>query len=161
MRYYVIGADGSKYGPADADQLKLWVNQGRVHERTMLQEEGGSAQFPAGTVLGFFDKEQPLPPRAGEPAPYYRPQSAGSPLNTTNAIIKAVLVLIFCCQPFGIVALVFAIMASSSANTNREQAEGNLRTSEAWSNWAIGVGLTLGVLYLLLMVVAGAGSMSR
>ncbi|MEQ1933274.1 MAG: CD225/dispanin family protein [Fimbriimonadaceae bacterium] len=160
MRYYVIAPDGSRYGPADTDQLKYWVKEGRVLEHTMLQEEGGTTQFPAGTVLGFFDKTQTAPPpKYNEPAGYYRAPTSLPPLETTGTIVKAVLVMCFCCQPFGIVALVFAIIASSNANTNREQAIGNLKTSDTWSNWAIGLGLGIGLLYLIFMFGLGATSM--
>lgn len=154
MRYYVIVADGNRYGPADEAQLRAWVNQGRIFENTLLQEENGTAKFPAGTVLGFFDASTP-PPQSVAPT-YYRANNE-PPLETTPTIIKAVLVMCFCCQPLGIVALVFSILAATAASSNRTQAANNLKTADTIANWAIGIGLTIGFLYALFVGLAVIG----
>lgn len=41
MEYYVVGPDGSKYGPASIDVLNGWIAEGRIVPRTMLVTEAG------------------------------------------------------------------------------------------------------------------------
>jgi len=42
MEYYVIGPDGSKYGPASIDVLNGWIAEGRIVPQTMLATGAGS-----------------------------------------------------------------------------------------------------------------------
>ena len=38
--YKIIGADGKEYGPATADQIRLWMASGSVNLETRTQAEG-------------------------------------------------------------------------------------------------------------------------
>lgn len=53
MRWYVIGRDGQKYGPADLPTLQAWANENRVRPDTLLEEEGTGAQVLAQSVAGL------------------------------------------------------------------------------------------------------------
>jgi hypothetical protein len=49
--YKIIGADGKEYGPVTLDQLRAWIDQGRVNSQTRIQEAGATewktaSQFP-------------------------------------------------------------------------------------------------------------------
>jgi len=39
--YKIIGADGKEYGPVSAEQLRQWLNEGRVNKQTQVLAEGG------------------------------------------------------------------------------------------------------------------------
>lgn len=53
VRWYVIGRDGQKYGPADLPTLQMWASENRVRPDTMLEEEGTGAQVLAQSVAGL------------------------------------------------------------------------------------------------------------
>jgi hypothetical protein len=69
---------------------------------------------------------------AGQQAPRQTPSFAG---HVPNYLVWAILATIFCCQPFGIVAIVYA------AQTNGYLAAGNyeaaLRASSTARNWCL------------------------
>ena len=46
MRYFVIGANGELYGPADIATLNQWIAEGRLTPTSMLQEELGVLRHP-------------------------------------------------------------------------------------------------------------------
>ena len=74
------------------------------------------------------------------------PTSAGGarPGDVPNYLVQAILVTIFCCLPFGIVAIVFA--AQVNGKLERGDREGALRassTAKLWSWISFGVGLSL------------------
>ncbi|MCB8932409.1 MAG: DUF4339 domain-containing protein [Fimbriimonadaceae bacterium] len=52
-RYFVIGMDGTRYGPADVHVLNLWAAEGRVTPSTLLELEGDGRQVPAAQVPGL------------------------------------------------------------------------------------------------------------
>lgn len=50
MYYFVIGADGGRYGPADIDTLVKWALEGRIVASTILVDRGTEQQIPADSV---------------------------------------------------------------------------------------------------------------
>lgn len=62
MRYYVVSSDGQKFGPADLNTLKEWVQQGRIDGSTMLEEEVGSARMAAIGIAGLFPQGATIGP---------------------------------------------------------------------------------------------------
>ncbi len=50
MTFYVIGTDGSKYGPTDIPTLQQWVAEGRVVSQTLLEEVETGRQGYASSV---------------------------------------------------------------------------------------------------------------
>ncbi|MBI9041429.1 CD225/dispanin family protein [Lutibacter sp.] len=75
-----------------------------------------------------------------------------------NYLIEAILVTIFCCQPFGIVSIVYA------AQVNSRFAEGNYdgakKASKSAKNWMIAAiisGFVLAILSVLLFIFVLGG----
>ena len=87
VSYFVIGADGSKYGPADEFVLQEWVAQNRLTSTTELEDARTGERILAGYVpeLRFPNAERLAPqpaaasaahmPSQPQPAPFM-PQSA-------------------------------------------------------------------------------------
>ena len=50
MRYFVIGTDNQRYGPADVEQLTQWISQGRIDRSTLLIDAQSNQQLTAGSV---------------------------------------------------------------------------------------------------------------
>ncbi|MBR1630386.1 MAG: CD225/dispanin family protein [Paludibacteraceae bacterium] len=93
------------------------------------------------------------------------PQQGGNIPNSlppNNHLTKAILSTIFCCMPFGIVAIVKA----SQVNTFWKSgfwmaAQQSAQEANKWSNWSIGLGLAqilISAIYFGIIFAAGAGS---
>ena len=84
------------------------------------------------------------------------PPPTGAPANVPNYLIPAILSL-FCCWPLSIVAIIFA------AQVNGKVASGDIKgamdaskKAKLFSFIAIGIGLALGIIYILIFVVFGS-----
>lgn len=77
-----------------------------------------------------------------QPSWQQQPAPAVPPIDLPNAttyIVISVLVLFFCCQPLGIVSLIFSILGSvATSSHDYEKARGHLKV--AWWCNAIGIG---------------------
>jgi hypothetical protein len=56
MNYKIIGGDEKEYGPVSVEQLREWLNQGRVSPQTLIQQEGETGWRP----LSTFPELMPL-----------------------------------------------------------------------------------------------------
>lgn len=72
MRYFVIGDDGQKYGPADVGTLQAWVAEGRLLPNQQVEEEGSGIRMAAAAVNGLNFPNQG-PPQAQQASPYQQP----------------------------------------------------------------------------------------
>lgn len=68
LMYKIIGADQKEYGPVSAEQLKQWVNEGRVNAQTQARLEGESDWKPLSAYAEFADVLRSIP-APGAPAP--------------------------------------------------------------------------------------------
>jgi hypothetical protein len=121
----------------------------------------GPGYWKASDGNWYPPESRPLyPPQAAQPqrAPQAGyPPAYGAPA-IDNFLVPAI-ISIFCCTPFGIVAIIQA----SSVNTKlaagdiagAQQAAKNART---WTFVAFGVGAAVAVVYILLMVIAAGSS---
>ena len=67
-----------------------------------------------------------------------------------NYLVESILITIFCCQPFGIVGIVFSSQVNSKYAIG--DYEGALRASKEakkWTTWGFVTGLVLAVLFIL------------
>ncbi len=77
------------------------------------------------------------------------------PQTIPNYLVQAILVTIFCCLPFGIVAIVYASQVNSAlAAGNYQEATEASNKARTWSLVALIVGLA-GVLLTILFSVLG------
>ena len=120
--YKIVGADQQEYGPVTADELRVWISEGRADAQTRTRIEGGAEWKPLGEFPEFArDLPPPLPPPPpafGSAAPAGPPARAVSPLAIVG-LVFAVLGL-FCCgvgPVFATVGLICSCIALS-----REQA---------------------------------------
>ena len=84
------------------------------------------------------------------------PPPTAAPANIPNYLIPAILSL-FCCWPLSIVAIIFA------AQVNGKVASGDIqgaidasKKAKLFSFIAIGIGLAVGIVYILMFVVFGS-----
>lgn len=77
--YKIIGADKKEYGPVSADQLREWIQQGRVSGQTLAQAEGQTDWRPVDAFPEFADalatrSPAPLSPFAAASGPGMGPE---------------------------------------------------------------------------------------
>lgn len=143
MNYY-YSVNGQQFGPVAPNQL---VASG-VNASTLVWCEGMTQWQPAGQVAElapyFQQVAPPMPPGGGYGAGEQRP-----PMPSTN-LVWAILTTIFCCLPFGIVAIVQASGVSGAyAAGNYEEAKRKSKSAATWSLVAAIVGLILIIVYVI------------
>jgi hypothetical protein len=137
--YKIIGADGREYGPVTAEQLRQWVGEGRVNQKTLTQAAGTTEWRP----LAVLPELSPsLPPMA-------------TSASTTNSTAVAGLVFgllgltggWFCCGPlFSVLGIAFSSVGLSQIRRNPAQNTGR--------GIAI-AGLVLSILGLIATLILG------
>jgi hypothetical protein len=109
MRYYVLDANGNRYGPADVPTLNAWVQEGRVSSAMLLEEEGSGIKVQASSVPGLvFQAAPPFAPPGQPYAGYTRPGqvASGGSGDITAAYVLGIIG--FCCGPLSAIGLFFA-----------------------------------------------------
>ena len=83
--YKFIGGDGKEYGPVTADQLRLWISEGRANAESRVQLEGTAEWKTIGELPEFEDAVRaPAPPPATAARP---PREAGEAEQLAEAIL--------------------------------------------------------------------------
>ena len=130
MNYFVIAADGQKYGPADVPTLNHWAQEGRVLASSMLEDAATGQQYIATSVPGlqfplaqtYQNYQEPgvQSPRSG---PIYNDNGAE---DVKKVWIFGGLAFIPCCAivnlVFGVLAIVFASYAQRKGNPKGQTA---------------------------------------
>lgn len=84
------------------------------------------------------------------------PPPTGVPASVPNYLIPAILSL-FCCWPLSIVAIIFAAQVNGKvASGDIQGAMDASKKAKLFSFIAIGIGLALGIIYILMFVVFGS-----
>ena len=125
MNYFVIAADGQKYGPADLHTLNLWAQEGRVQMTTMLEDAATGQRTTANMVAGIIF---PFSPPGGQNFQQPNFQQAPGQYLGDNGSNDINMVWIFsaigflCCPLVGIVAIVFATKAQQKGHPQAQTA---------------------------------------
>ena len=92
--------------------------------------------------------------------PWNPPPPPGAPTNVPNYLVPAILSL-FCCWPLAIVAIIFAAQVNGKVQSGDiAGAMDASKKAKMFSFIAIGIGLVVGVIYLLITVLGvAAGNM--
>ena len=67
--YKIIGGDQKEYGPVDADQIRLWIADGRLAAQSKAQAEGSADWKPLSEFPEFADALGAAPQAVPTPAP--------------------------------------------------------------------------------------------
>ncbi|HJN88736.1 MAG TPA: CD225/dispanin family protein [Verrucomicrobiota bacterium] len=101
MQYKIIGADLREYGPVDITEIREWIGEGRADASTLVCEVDDNQWI----------KLRGLPDVAGD-LPKSATVRSGGTLQI-NYLVPAILCTLFCCLPFGIAGILFAVQANS------------------------------------------------
>ncbi len=79
-----------------------------------------------------------------------------------NYLVQAILCVLFCCLPAGIVALVFASQVNSKvAAGDIDGAYESSNKAKLWCWWSFGIGLTVILIYVIILAVVGPEKVLR
>lgn len=154
--YFYLDAQNNRQGPVAGNLLAA---HGATAD-TLVWKLGMTDWVPAGQVpelAEFFFK--PSPPQPAAPAS--AAQEAQWVPQPESYLVFAILATICCCMPLGAVAIAYATQVSSLAESGQMQAA--LKASanaKKWSLIALGAGVAVVVLYLLVYAIVGASILS-
>lgn len=93
------------------------------------------------------------PPPAAPTQPQ-APPNQGPANHVPNYLVQAILVTVFCCLPFGIVAIVFAAQVNGKFQAgDLEGAMDSSRKAKMWCWLGFGIGLGFALIYTILVVI--------
>lgn len=130
MKYRIIGADGNTYGPVSLEQIRQWLAEGRVDNRSPVYVEGAANW----TYVGLLPEFAPPPTPAPSPTPIgtIRPVATYRGTNglATAGLVCSLLAWTLCCCcggfPLNILGLIFSIIALVQINSQPQPQEGRL-----------------------------------
>jgi hypothetical protein len=171
LPYYVIGPDGSRYGPVDLTGLNRWSAEGRVSGDTTVELSETGTRMAARSVpgLSLFDQAEP-PAQPGQhqlaPQPFVSPyprqyQSGAAPssLGSTElalAYVFSILSLVSC-SCYGLPAVLLGPVGLILGY--RAQKLGQVATAPivmGWIGTVMGALVALGMVAFFALLSAGA-----
>jgi hypothetical protein len=175
--YYAKG--NQQQGPVSLQAIQEMVRSGQIQPNDLVWRSGmanwqaasqvpevyGGAPTPAGAPIPAVAYAPPGAPAPGSAPPpgtpqqypqqpsYYIPQQVYPPGAVPNYLVPAILT-IFCCQPFGIVSLVYAAQVNSKlAMGDYPGAMDCSNRAKTWAMWGVGIWVALMLGYVGLIVV--------
>jgi len=126
MNYFVIAADGQKYGPADIPTLNQWAQEGRVLTTSMLEDATTGERVAATSVPGIMFPMSP-PPGQNFQQPNFQHAAGPQFRDDGSEDIKKVWIFggigFFCCPIiFSVMAIVFATNAQKKGHPQAQTA---------------------------------------
>jgi hypothetical protein len=134
--YRVVGADGKEYGPATAEEVRQWVQEGRVHANSAARTEGGIDWRRLSAFPEFASLFPQTNPAAFQGQPAYQ-ESNGMAI---AGLVCSCLAVVCCgCAPFAVLGIIFSCIGLSQTNRDSRQAGRGLAIA----------GLIIGIIALL------------
>lgn len=157
--YYTDGQD--KFGPYSVEELKLY----NLTVDTLVWAEGMGDWTPAGKVpelKSLFPFDPPAVPDSSKDP--FQTNTSGPPSSVfggdapmgpkpKNWLVESILVLIFCCWPFAIPAIIAATKVDSAyARGDYQGALDQSANAKKWVITSFTVGLVVSVLYFIILI---------
>ena len=161
MSWY-YSKNGMQLGPVGEEELREKSRSGEVSATDLIWEEGMSDWKPLGQVEKFqgvaVATPASAPPPIGGSVPIQQPPASpvvqGAPV--PNYLWQSIVVTLFCCMPFGVVAIVFASKVDGLvAQGDMAGAMAASKSAKTWVNASLITGLVIGVLWIGGSIVAG------
>lgn len=151
MEYYYT--DGTtNYGPFTLDQIK----EKNLTAETKIWYSGLSGWMAASELPEFADRfgTESQPVQTPPPIAYAGNYQSIPGSTPKSWFIEAILVTIFCCQPFGIVAIVYAALVESAISAgNLAEAQRVSKLAGKWTRIGFICGLVFGILFILFYAI--------
>lgn len=159
MKYYIANPGGQPEGPYEINELKALA----ISPSVLVYNELLTKWTPAGEVTELREAlfngtpNQPTTP-TGFNNQYQQTMEDQSntfqPVKPKTWLVESILVTLFCCLPFGIVAIIKAASVDSKYNSH-DYAGAKLASEEAgkFVKWSFIIGLVVGVIYFGLSIL--------
>ena len=153
--YKIIGADGKEYGPISAEQVRQWIQEGRLNAQTKVLPEGSPIWRTVGEIPELLAMlPPPPPPTPMAPAPISMPQveahTTTNPLAISGMILGILSLLFSCCcygLPWNLAGIICSTIALSQIKTNpNQQGRGMAIAGLILSILGIAIAVTLAIL---------------
>ena len=155
--------NNQQQGPIVLQALQDMARSGQLQPGDLVWRDGMPNWVPAGQVPELFAR-QAAPAYAyaqpAAPSPYaqqgYYPQVPRYQADVPTYLVQAILATLFCCQPFGIVSIVYAAQVSNKLTSGDfTGAVDSSQKAKMWCWIAFGAGLlACGGGFLLMMIGA-------
>lgn len=126
MNYTIVGNDGKTYGPVDAAQIRIWLKQSRLDNRTPVFVAGATDWTFLGLLPEFAADFAGSPPviTAPKPTPAAALPSRTNGLALWGFILSLMAWTICCCFPLSLLGLIFSILGLVQVNASNGTQEG-------------------------------------
>jgi hypothetical protein len=148
-----ITKNGQSLGQFSLADVNQMLESGEISANDLAWQEGMAQWVPVCSLPGVTAGAPPLPsnPQASSPVIPARPVASTIP----NYLVQSILVTLFCCLPFGVIAIVNAsqvndkIVAGDTAGAMEAS-----RKAKMWCLWSAGIGLVVILIYFVFVLVA-------
>ena len=82
--YRILGADRKEYGPVSADDIRVWIREGRANGQTLACSEGGAWQ----PLSSFPEFAQALGAAPASPSPLPAPSSSAARVSNPAQLVQ-------------------------------------------------------------------------
>jgi predicted secreted protein len=104
---------------------------------------------------------EPPPPPSYPPPPGY-PQQPPAGQAPNSHLVWSILVTLFCCLPFGIVAIVKSSQVNGLwAQGRYAEAQASADSARKWVIWSVVIGLVVGIIYAIIAIAGGMANNSN
>jgi len=130
-----IARESKQFGPYTLEEVNRNLQQGLLQPTDLAWHEGMTNWAALSTIEGVTTTggQRPPPPAPGVPPSGVKPDLHGA--KPSNYLVSAILATLFCCLPFGVVAIVYAAQVDSKWNAGdhagAQEASGK---AKLWSN---------------------------
>ncbi|MFP6888022.1 MAG: CD225/dispanin family protein [Opitutales bacterium] len=152
---YWLHRDGQRYGPYEKNNLEKYLSTGNAGREDRIQGVDSGKWTTVGQVVGkakvaTAENQQLITRKTSiNPQKRFRPPKPESPM------VWAVLATLCCCQPLGVVAIVYATQVDSKYSAgDYNGAQQSAEKAKSWCWIAFGSGLALGFLFGILQIMA-------
>jgi hypothetical protein len=151
---YSLSRNGQVIGSYTLEELRAYLQEGRVVPTDYLLPEGGTQWLTVAQVLSPAAPAS-VPSAAVPPAIPPPPTATRKP---NNYLVTSILVTLFCCLPLGIVAIVYSAQVDSKhASGDYAGAEAASKRAAIWGWVSFGLGLLgVGIYFISIMLSAAA-----
>ncbi len=154
MKKYFYTDGNNRFGPFSIEELR----EHNITSDTQVWSEGMDNWQPARTVYELQEIIIQLPP----------PTDTINNNNVNNNkpsippktwLVESILVTLFCCLPFGIIGIINASKVESRFYAGDYQdAEKCSQDAKKWTVLSFWIGLSIGIIYMIIMFIAGFAS---
>lgn len=152
MEYFYLNHAQQQLGPCSLEELKLKAQAGEIPFNTLVANDG-AAQW---VELSSLIHPQGIPPITPQ-VTISRPSE-----NIPNYLAASILTTLFCCLPFGIVAIISSCKVDKwIALGDFEGAKAASKSAKKWIIWSIILGVLVFASYFFICVLTGVSSTTK